>query len=56
MNTSAAGDSRASGVRSRRPPALKHVLTNTRYVTSGSGFVLWAGAPRRIAVELGYLF
>jgi iron complex outermembrane receptor protein len=31
-------------------------LTNTRYVTSGSGLVLWAGAPRRLALEIGYLF
>jgi outer membrane receptor protein involved in Fe transport len=31
-------------------------LTDTRYVTSGAGRVLWAGPPRRIALELGSAF
>lgn len=31
-------------------------LTNRRYVTSGSGTVFFAGAPRRLAVQLGSAF
>jgi outer membrane receptor protein involved in Fe transport len=31
-------------------------LTDARYVTSGAGRVLWAGPPRRIALEIGSAF
>jgi outer membrane receptor protein involved in Fe transport len=31
-------------------------LTNRRYVTSGAGRVLYAGPPRRIAIQLGSSF
>jgi outer membrane receptor protein involved in Fe transport len=42
----------------RRPSVTLVVqnLTNTRYVTSGSGLTLWAGAPRRVAIEVGCHF
>jgi len=31
-------------------------VTNTRYATSGSGGVLYAGSPRRTIVQLSTLF
>jgi outer membrane receptor protein involved in Fe transport len=52
-------DASASYAFGPRRPSVSLVvqnLANARYVTSGSGQILWAGAPRRVAIEIGYLF